>query len=114
MKIIDKTRNTVLAEDAKVAVSIVSRIKGLLGRKKLGSGEALIIKRCNAVHTFFMRFAIDILFLDKDNRLVKIIPSFKPFRLTAVYLKAVTTIELPAGASQAASVEEGDIIQFEP
>jgi len=113
MKIINKTKNTVLAEDAVVADTVFRRLKGLLGRKDFIKGEALIIKPCNSIHTFFMCFPIDVLFVDKDNIVIKALSSVKPFRFTNIYFNASLTIELPAGALESSSTQERDILILE-
>ena len=113
MKIINRTKNTVLAQNAVVADTVFSRLKGLLGRKDFIEGEALIIKPCNSIHTFFMRFPIDVLFIDKDSRIIKTISSLKPFRLTCIYFNAAFVIELPAGTLEFSSTQEKDILIFE-
>jgi hypothetical protein len=110
MKIINLTKNKVLSDDAILANALFQRIKGLLGRKDFRTGEALIIKPCNSVHTFFMRFPIDILFVDKNNRVIEVIPYLKPFRLTPVYFSASFVIELPAGTLKSSSTQEGDTL----
>ena len=102
-----------LADAAEIASSLFPRMKGLLGRSALPKGQALVIASCNCVHTFFMRFPIDLIFLDKSNRAVKVIHSLKPFRITPAYLKAVLTIELPPGTLASTSTQEGDIISIE-
>ncbi|MFA6349392.1 MAG: DUF192 domain-containing protein [Candidatus Omnitrophota bacterium] len=112
MKVINQTRNLTLADDAWLADTFFSRIKGLLGRKGLSKGQALIIRSCNAIHTFFMSFAIDCLFLDKDNRVIRFIPALKPFRLSPIIFGAVTTIEFAAGAVSVDSISTGDLIIF--
>lgn len=112
MKINNQTKNTVLADKAVVASSLLGRMRGLLGKKELKSGEALVLTHCNSIHTFFMKFPIDIIFLDKHKRIVKIIPSLNPFRLSGIYFNAASVIELPAGVAQdKASI--GDLLSFE-
>ena len=67
---------------AEVAKSFFQRARGLIGRKGLEPGTGMLILRCNAIHTFFMRFPIDAIFLDRDDQVVKIvrsIPSWRPF-----------------------------------
>ncbi|MBU0709888.1 MAG: DUF192 domain-containing protein [Candidatus Omnitrophica bacterium] len=113
MKIINKTKNIVLAEEAGVADNPFRRIKGLLGKKGLNRGEALVIRPCNSIHTFFMRFPIDVLFVSKDNRVVKAISCLKSFRLSAVYFSASFVIELPSGVIQSTSTQEGDSISLQ-
>ena len=113
MTIINKTKNTVLAEEAGIADSPFSRIKGLLGKNGLNRGEALVIRPCNSIHTFFMRFTIDVLFVNKNNRVVKAVSCLKPFRLSAIYLGASFVIELPNGVIQSTSTQAGDIVSLQ-
>jgi len=112
MKVINQTRNTVLAEDAAVADTLFLRLKGLLGKRALHPQEALVIKNCNSVHTFFMRFAIDVFFVDKKNKIVKIIPSLKPFHITGIYLNSALVIELPAGTAKSTNTQVGDYLRW--
>ncbi len=113
MKIINKTNNAVIADEAVVANTPAKRMKGLLGRKELKDGQALILDPCNSIHTFFMLFPIDILFLDKTNKIIKSISCLKPFRLTAIYFNAASAVELPSGKIQSLSIKEGDIVSLE-
>ena len=112
MKIINQTKDTVLAKEVIIADTFLKRIKGLLGRKDFLPGEALIIKPCNSIHTFFMRFPIDVLFVDKDNRVLKALSSVKPFRLTSIYFQASFVIELPSGTIQSTLTCKGDTLQI--
>lgn len=110
MKIINKTNNSVVSEEVIFANTPLKRMKGLLGRKELKKGQALVIRPCNSIHTFFMRFSIDVLFVDKENRVIKIISCLKPFRLSPVYFNSAFTVELPVGTIQSASIKEGDTL----
>lgn len=113
MKIINQTKNTALAQNASMACTTFERIKGLLGRKDLEKGEGLVIKACNSIHTFFMQFPIDVLFLDRNNKVVRAISKMKPFRISNIYFKAVLVIELPANTIQNTSTSVGDLISLE-
>ena len=113
MRIINKTKNTILAEDAIVANTPFQRIKGLLGKKEFKQGQALILKPCNSVHTFFMCFPIDVLFVNKDNTVIEAIPNLKPFRLTYIYFNATSAIELPPGTIEYYLTSKGDTILSE-
>lgn len=113
MKIINKAGNSVIADDAIFAKALLKRMKGLLGRKEFGKGQAIILEPCNSIHTFFMSFPIDVLFLNKDNNVIKAIPCVKPFRLTRIYFNAVRCIELPSGTIQNTSIREGDPLLLE-
>ena len=88
-------------------------MKGLLGRKELGAKEAIILDPCNSIHTLFMAFPIDILFLDRENKVVKRIFALKPFRLTPIVWHAKRAIELPAGTIQSTQTADYDTIIFE-
>ena len=113
MRIRNITKNICLAEEAVMAQALFKRMKGLLGKARLRQGEAMVLKPCNSIHTFFMAFAIDVLFLDKDNLVVKILHNVSPFRISGIYLKAQSVVELPAGTIQATSTSIGDVLLFE-
>lgn len=113
LKIINKQKNTTLAENAIIADTIFKRMKGLLGYKEIKKGNALILNPCNSIHTFFMQFPIDVLFLNKNNQVIKIIYSIKPFRLTNIYLSSKIAIEFPSGTIKSSQTQKGDIICFE-
>jgi len=112
IKIINQTQQTELADQVRIAQSYFSRMKGLLGRSGLSPGEALIIRSCHAVHTLFMRFPIDVVFLSSDNSVVRIIPALPPFRFSPVVYSASSVIELPAGTADACGLKVGDILSF--
>lgn len=113
MRIINKQKNTVLADDAVLADTLLKRMRGLLGYKEIKKGQALILNPCNSIHTFFMKFPIDVLFLNKNNQVIKIIHSMKPFRLSNIYLSSILAVELPIGTIEASRTKKGDIICFE-
>ncbi len=109
-------RNTrtgaVLATDVELAGDSASRRRGLLGRDRLEPGHALAIAPCGAIHTFFMRFAIDVLFVRKDGRVVKCADDVRPWRI-AIALTAYAAIELPAGTLRESGTRRGDRVAFE-
>src|SRR3989338_5126053 len=92
MRIINKTKNTVIAPKAQLADTAFSRLKGLLGRDGLCPGEALIITQCRSIHMFFMRFAIDVVFVDKKNRVVGTVKRIKPFLMSPYFWRATAAI----------------------
>jgi uncharacterized protein len=100
-----------LVSKARVATSMWSRFWGLLGRRSLPNDEGLLIVPCNSVHTFFMRFPIDVLFLDKDDRVLKIATELRPFRV-AVGRGARRVLEIAAGRAASAGVRVGDKVTF--
>ena len=107
------TRRTVLATRMELADSGPKRNKGLLGREGLSAGEGLWIVPCEAVHTFFMRFPIDLVYLDRKNRIRKVRSAVPPWRLSAC-LSAHSIIELPAGIIVSTQTQPGDTLEISP
>lgn len=112
-KVVNLSRQTELGDRIETADYGPQRRKGLLGRAGLASGEGLWIVPCEAVHTFGMRFPIDLVYLDRKRRVVKTRQHVVPGRLSAC-LRAHSIIELPSGAVRQARVERGDQLQIEP
>ncbi len=112
IRVYNRTRGTEVASAADVAGSSASRREGLLKRTGLAPGEGLWIVPCEAVHCFFMKFTIDVLFLDKSRKVVKIRPSLKPWRISGA-LRAHSTLELPEGAIAATGTRPGDELEIE-
>lgn len=112
MRISNQTRGTELASDARVARSLWSRAVGLLGKPSLPAGQALLIEPCSSVHTAFMRFAIDVLYVDRERRVVKSVANLKPFRVSAARGRC-SVIELPSGTIAASKTAAGDQLTFE-
>ena len=108
---VNLTRKTVLATKLETAGSGESRRKGLLGRESLLPGEGLWIVPCESVHTFFMRFAIDLVYLDRKHKVRKVRSSVGPWRLSAC-LPAHSVLELPAGTIRETRTECGDEIEI--
>lgn len=113
MKIINTSKNTVLADNAELANTFFKRLIGLLNRKALNKGEALILAPSNCIHSFFMRFTIDVIFLDKAGKVIEVLPSFKPFRLSPIYFNSHSVIELPENTIKLTQTQPGDIIKIE-
>jgi uncharacterized protein len=105
------TRGTILATHLELAGSGPSRRKGLLGRESLLPGEGLWIKPCESVHTFFMRFAIDLVYLDRNHRVKKVKSKVGPWRLSAC-LTAHSVLELPVGAIRSSQTARGDTVEI--
>jgi uncharacterized protein len=106
------TRGTVVADAADVANTSATRRTGLLKHDGLKPGEGLWIVPCEAVHTFGMKFDIDVLYLSKSKRVVKIRPRM-PKRRISLCLWAHSVLELPAGMASSTSTEAGDQLEFE-
>jgi len=113
MRLINQTKNTVLAEDVALADTPLKRIQGLLGKRDFPAGQALIIKPCNAIHTLFMRFPIDVLFVGRNYQVRQTLASLKPFRLSKIYFQAKLAIELPSGTIKGSLTSIGDLLSLE-
>jgi len=111
-RLVNKTRDTVLAEDLRLAESPWARFWGLMGRKGLPDQAGLLIRPCSSVHTAFMRFSIDVVFLDRSLKVVKVAAAVKPFRAT-IAGGAHSALELNAGVAERARVEKGDQLVLE-
>jgi len=111
LKIANPARQSVLADNVEVADHGAARNKGLLGRDRLSSGEGLWIVPCEAVHTFGMRFPIDLVYIDRKKVVRKVRSNVRPWRLSGC-LAAHSIIELPAGTVQATQTRPGDALEF--
>ena len=97
----------VVATDLEAAFERETRNKGLLGRTGLPDGRALVIAPCNSVHTFFMKFTIDVFFVARDGTVRKISRGLRPWRI-ALSPKSFAVIEMADGAATRAGVTPGD------
>lgn len=110
MKIINQTRNTCLAHSVIMADTFLTRLAGLLGKSGLDQGCCLVLKPCWSVHTMFMKFDIDVLFVDRQNRALRLISGMPPFRLSGIVRESHLVMEFPAGTLAATGTSAGDTI----
>ena len=113
MRISNETRGTELATAANAARGYFSRMVGLLGRSSLAPGEALVIEPCSSVHTAFMRFSIDVIYVDRSGQVTKVVPGLRPFRVSAGHGGARSVIELPTGTIGRTNTAPGDRLAFQ-
>lgn len=106
------TRNTELGASIDIADTSAKRRTGLLKHTGLAPGEGLWIVPCESVHTFFMKFPIDLVYLDKKNTVRKVSHAVAPWRLSACF-SAHSIIELPAGAARETGTVAGDQLEVE-
>lgn len=97
-----------------ITTSALERMVGLLSRSSLGEGEALLIAPCPSVHTFFMRFAIDVAFLDRSGKIVALYESMRPWRHSWFHFTAASALEAPAGAFARAGLRKGEVLTLCP
>ena len=113
MKIYNSTQNNIIADEVKVAENFFTRSVGLLCRKSILPSEALIIKPCCSIHTIFMKFSIDVLFVNKKNEIVALHQNLKPWRILPIHLRSHYVIELAAGQIAVNNICLSDIINLE-
>lgn len=94
----------------KQAATPWTRLRGLLGQRTLEPAHGLWIRPCNSVHGYFMRFAIDVLYLDAAGRILHIRHHLLPWRFSA-HWRAVSVVELAAGECRRLNIEPGDLLQ---
>ena len=112
MLVRNQTRNTVLGEFVEVADTSEKRRAGLLKHTRLDPGSGLWIVPCESVHTFFMKFPIDLVYLDRQRRVRKVRRAVPPWRLSAC-LTAHSILELPAGTAEKSGTQPGDQLSVE-
>jgi len=108
------TRGSEVAVRVRHADRAWSRLVGLLGRRGLAKDEGLLLTPCTSVHTFFMRFPIDILYLDRERVVVKAVRALRPFRVSACLRGGHSILELAAGALEASGTQVGDRLAVAP
>jgi uncharacterized membrane protein (UPF0127 family) len=112
LRVHNQSRDTTLADRALIADNSKTRKTGLLKHDRLESGEGLWITPCEGIHTVGMKFPIDVLFLDKKRKVVKIRAAMPRWRMAAS-LFAHSVLELPSGTAQATQTTSGDQLEFE-
>ena len=108
----NQTRDTVLGDAVEAADTSAKRRTGLLKHERLEAGAGLWIVPCESVHTFFMKFPIDLVYVDKHHKVRKVRHAVPPWRLSAC-LTAHSVIELPAGTAKQTRTEPGDELKIE-
>jgi uncharacterized membrane protein (UPF0127 family) len=103
----------VVASTLEAAFERETRNKGLLGRTGLSDGHALVIAPCNGVHTFFMKFTIDVIFVKRDGTVRKVAHGLRPWRI-ALSPRSFAVIEMAEGAAVRADVKGGDVLSVVP
>jgi uncharacterized membrane protein (UPF0127 family) len=114
VRLVNLTRDSVLAERAAVAETPATRQRGLLGTYSLADGYGLLIMPCRQVHTFGMRYAIDIVFVDEAWNVKRVVHEMKPGRISALVMKARAVLELPAGKALETGTKVGDMLDAIP
>ncbi len=107
-KLENQTKSQVLIPDLEIARGFHARGVGLLGRASIANDQAMWILKCNSIHTFFMKFAIDCVFVDRSLKVKAIYQGVKPWRLVLPVWGASSVFEMPSGSVQRLNVNVGD------
>ncbi len=113
LRVTNRTRQAILVQTGRVAASPWTRLVGLLDRSGLEPGEGLLLRGEQAIHTIGMRFPIDVVYLDREARVLRAIDSMVPLRFGPFLRNSRDVLELPAGTLVATGTREGDELVFE-
>ncbi len=112
-QVTNRTRNSALATRLSLADTPQTRDRGLLGRDGLAPGEGLWIIPCQAIHMFFMRFSIDLIYIDRQKRVRKVKSNIAPWRISTCFT-AHSVLELPVGIVRETGTRRGDLLEISP
>jgi uncharacterized membrane protein (UPF0127 family) len=112
MILINKENSKIIVVNVMTADSFFKRLKGLMFTKELLSQSALYIYPCREIHTFFMNYSIDVLYLDTNNIILAIDEDMKPGRIGKPVKNAVAVVELPSGRAMEACIAVGQAVEF--
>lgn len=102
----------ILTDRVTRASMFFERAKGLLGKKEMAPDEALWLIPCRSIHTFFMKFPIDVVFLSREGKITALIPHLKPNRLTPFYFSARSCLECAAGAIEKWGLKKHQLLEL--
>ena len=108
MRVENQTRGQLLIVHGELAGTFWARFRGLMGRSSLREGEGLVLKGDKSIHTFFMRFPIDVVYADQEGRVVRVDSAMVPNRIGPIVLEAAYILELPVGVIHATGTTVGD------
>jgi uncharacterized protein len=103
-----------LGENIRPAITVWSRLVGLLGRSSLAAGEGLWIEPCSSIHMFFMRFAIDAVFVDRSATVTRVVSNLGPWRIAYGGRGAHAVLEVPVGTVLSSGTRQGDLLEKTP
>ena len=113
LRLVNERTGAIVARDLELASDSKARNRGLLGRSGIADGAVMIIAPCNAIHTFFMRFTIDVVFVDRQGIVLKLSRSVRPWRIR-VAIGAFAALELAAGSLDRVEILKGDRLSVTP
>lgn len=108
VQIQNATRNQPLLAHGRMADNPWTRLRGLIGVRELADGDGLVIKPCHGVHCMFMSIPIDVVYVDRSDRVVAVDRAMKPWAVGKIYGQSAYVVELPAGSVDASGTQPGD------
>ena len=111
-RLVEKESGRVIVQRVRTARSVAERMRGLLGCGGLPPDEGMLIERCSSIHTFFMKFALDVIFLDRELKVKKVVRGLVPWRLAGAF-GAACTVEMSAGALEGVELPPGSALALE-
>jgi uncharacterized membrane protein (UPF0127 family) len=114
VQVFNRRSGAMLGTSVVLAMGVRSRVQGLLGRTDLAPGEGLWLEPCASIHMFFMRFAIDVVFVDRQGAVVKPCGHVRPWQLASGGRRARAALELPAGTIERSDTRVGDRLDLRP
>lgn len=112
MKLYLEKNQKVVINNVKVADTFIGRLNGLMFKKSIERDFALVISPCNSIHMFFMKFPLDVLFVDKNNKIVGVNKEIKPWRMSKLYPNASYVVEMSSGIIKEYEICIGDTIKI--
>ena len=112
MMAINLTKGSVVARELRIARNFIERFRGLIGSKPLADGDGFLIPHCQGIHTFGMSYDIDVIYLDRDGRILAVYEALKPNRFAKVYFQSRFVLELPMGAIERSRSNIGDTLHL--
>ncbi|MEY4167146.1 MAG: hypothetical protein RIR52_970 [Acidobacteriota bacterium] len=102
-----------IASSVRLANTFLTRLRGLMFSRRLAPGEGLWLRPCQGVHTFWMFFTIDVIFLDRELRIVRLVENLRPFRATKPHLAAWSVLEVRPGTIAECGLKIGEQLAVE-
>lgn len=110
--IYNHTRRNVVCQEVELAFTFFARLKGLMLREELAAHKGLLLRPCRSVHTFFMRFPLDVVFLDEQYLVVGVAEGLRPWQFSKHFKRAYCALELPAGTVARIGLQKGDALEL--
>ncbi|MFN8577842.1 MAG: DUF192 domain-containing protein [Candidatus Sericytochromatia bacterium] len=113
IKIANSKNNEILGDKIIYANTPYRRFIGLMGKKEINEGQGVFLTPCNSIHMMFMKFPIDIIFLDRKNKIIHITENIQPWKISKIVFMAQSVLELPVGSVSKTDSKVGDKLTIE-